>query len=608
MEEKRQCQNCRHEFRIEQEDFNFYEKIKVPPPTFCPECRSQRRMAWRNERTLYRRKDAFGKNVVSIYAPEVPFIVYERDYWWSNAWDPLKSGQEYDFSKSFFIQFNELLKNTPVPNVFSNNVIDSPYTNHVGYMKNCYLTFASWECENVLYGAQETRSKDISDSRAGVNNELCYETINCEKSYRLEFSQDCSSCINSAFLYDCRNCADCFGCIGLRNKQYYVFNKPYSHEQYKEKMNEYDLGSYEVKQKLQKEFYDSLTRFPRRFAQFINTVNVTGNHCRNMKNCYACFDLYDDVEDSKYVANGGLGLKDSYDGYGVGVVCELLYEGIDTGVTGYKERFSIVVYTCRDTNYCFNCENCSYLFGCVGLRNKQYCILNKQYTKEEYETLIPKIIEHMNAMPYTDKKGRVYRYGEFFPPELSPFAYNETIAQEYFPLTKEQATEQGYTWKDPEQRTYQSDIKTEDLPDHIKDVKEDIIGEVIQCAHSTSSGQTASAVCNEQCATAFKIIELELQFYKKMNLPLPRLCPNCRHYARLRQRNPLKLWKRSCMCAGGKSEIRNSKSETSSKFQYTNTAQHFHGQDKCPNEFETSYAQERPEIVYCEKCYQAEVV
>ncbi len=41
---------------------------------------------------------------------------------------------------------------------------------------------------------------------------------------------------------------------------------------------------------------------------------------------------------------------------------------------------------------------------------------------------------------------------------------------------------------------------------------------------------------------------------------------------------------------------------------YMNTGEHHHGKGRCPNEFETSYAPDRPEIVYCESCYQSEVV
>ncbi|MDP3762668.1 MAG: hypothetical protein Q8Q97_01165, partial [bacterium] len=142
---------------------------------------------------------------------------------------------------------------------------------------------------------------------------------------------------------------------------------------------------------------------------------------------------------------------------------------------GRRLSFGYKNWHCNEVALSEDCHSSNNLFACVGLRNKSYCILNKQYTKEEYEKLVPRIIEHMNQMPYTDQKGRIYKYGEFFPPELSPFSYNETIAQEYFPLTKEQATEKGYSWKDPEPRNYQIQIPNDQLPDHIKDVTDDIV-------------------------------------------------------------------------------------------------------------------------------------
>ena len=80
--------------------------------------------------------------------------------------------------------------------------------------------------------------------------------------------------------------------------------------------------------------------------------------------------------------------------------------------------------------YCISCFGSHDCFGCVGLRNKSYCILNTQYTKEEYEELVPRIIIHMM------KNGE---WGEFFPSSMSPFGYNETVATEYFPREKEEA-------------------------------------------------------------------------------------------------------------------------------------------------------------------------
>ena len=241
--------------------------------------------------------------------------------------------------------------------------------------------------------------------------------------------------------------------------------------------------------------------------------------------------------------------------------------------------------------YSIACTGSSYLFGCVGLRKKRYCIFNKQYTKEEYEALVPKIIAHMNEMPYTDKSGMTYKYGEFFPIELSPVSYNESMAQEYFPLDKEDTLTKGYKWQDTADRNYKPTIEAKDLPDQIGDVDDSITKEIIACAHSKSN-------CKHLCVSAFRITTDELNFYKKMGLPLPQLCHNCRTFERLQQRTGLALYKRKCQCGGLKSE----------NGVYQNTAKHLHVEDGCSNEFETSYAPDRPEIVYCEQCYQQEIL
>jgi hypothetical protein len=289
----------------------------------------------------------------------------------------------------------------------------------------------------------------------------------------------------------------------------------------------------------------------------------------------------------KYVNTG---TKDAYDYTQFGVGAELVYEAAWCGLGISNIKFSLWNYGSQNLEYSFACHFSKNLFGCIGVRRGNYCILNKQYAKKEYEALVSKIIQQMKEMPYIGKKGRVYAYGEFLPVEVSPFAYNETLAQEYFPLTKSEAIENGYQWRDPEDRHYEITVKVPDLPDHIQDVKDDILNQIIGCGHQ--------GICNEQCTTAFRIIPQELAFYRKMNLPLPRLCPNCRHYQRVKQRNPLKLWQRKCQCAGAKSE----------NSVYTNQTNHFHQSAHCPNEFQTSYAPEREEIVYCEACYNNEVV
>lgn len=587
--ETRNCQNCKQDFVIEADDFGFYEKINVPAPTFCSNCQLQRKYAFRNERALYKRKcnvPEHSEDLISIYSLDKSFKVYDQKFWWSDGWDPAEFQKEYDFSISFFSQLKKLIEDVPWPSLASTNSTNSDFCNSVLDMKNCYLVFAAIGSENCGYAVDIDYCKDSYDLYYSFRNELCYETLFSERCYKSKWIYFSENCTDSIMLLDCVGCTNCFGCVGLRNKSYCVFNKPYSKMEYEKLLEKYDSGSFSKISEARKKFKDLIISSPMRYARTIRSSNVTGDNIDNSRNCRNCFDnIGEGLEDCKDVVDPyGKTSKHCHSIFAVGGG-ELCYDSISIRICR-NIFFSKKIWTGSNIQYSYNCHSCNDIFACVGLRNKQYCILNKQYTKEEYDKLVPRIIEHMNTMPYVDRKGRVYKYGEFFPIELSPFAYNETIAQEYFPLAKADIERYGYIWKNPETRNYEITIKSQETPDHIKEVGDDILNQVIGCEHA--------GACSEQCTTAFKLIPQELQFYRKMNLPLPRLCPNCRHYQRLKQRNPLKLWHRQCMC---------------DYKVYPNTTKHLHHPEReCPNEFETSYAPERKEIVYCEQCYQAEVI
>ncbi len=550
-------------------------------------------MIWRNERSLYKRKSDVPGNsemIISMYAPEKDNVVYEQSYWWSDNWDPMEYKTEYDFLTPFFGQFKNLFKRVPQLSLSVKNMVNSPYCNVSADEKDCYLISASGSDERVLYSNRIAFTKDSCDLYISDRNELCYEVVDSSQCYRLFFSEKCDSCVDSYFLYDCSNCQNCFGCAGLRNKNFFIYNEPYKKEDYLKKIKEFDLENFDFLEKEKKHLSDLSRKIPRRFMSSVKSTDCTGDNIKNSKNCKYGFDVFS-TEDSKYLTWTGFGMKDSYDiGVGGGVNLELLYETWDISYGGNKILFSAVSYGCHDLFYSMYCHGSHHLFGCVGLRNKEYCILNRQYTKEEYEVLVPKIIQHMKDSPYIDKNGRVYGYGEFFPFELSPFAYNETIVQEYFPLTKEQAVSQGYAWRDGERGEYKTTKSADNIPTRITEVSDEIVNEIIGCIHKKE--------CIHQCIGAFRIVPQELEFYQKMKLPLPRLCPNCRHEERLKKRNPMKLWRRKCQCAG----------KTSENGIYKNTTVHQHVDAQCLNQFETSYSPDRPEIVYCEQCYQAEVV
>jgi hypothetical protein len=588
--QNKQCQNCKNQFTIEPEDFNFYEKIKVPPPTWCPECRAVRRLIFWNERNLFRNKnEVTGKEIFSTYPKASGLKIYEHDYWWSDNWEPMAYGRNYDFSRPFFEQLKELYYSVPWPSRSIQDLVNSDYCDQATGLKNCYLCFNGGFSEDCLYGVAFVNMHSSMDFYAALYSELCYESYQLNKCYNVFFSENVANCIDSWFLLDCNDCQNCFGCVNLRHKKYHIFNRPHTSEEYKKKIKEFNLYSYDSLIKVKKIFEDSRLKNPVKYIHSTpHSVNISGDYVYWAKNARYCYEV-GAVENSKFIQNVANGVKDSYDYTSWGENVELMYESVSCGRNCRKLKFCFDCWpACQDLEYCFNCHSSANLFGCVGLSKKSYCILNKQYTKNEYEELIERIKKHMNEMPHISQRANgkeqiVYRYGEFLPLEFSPLVYNETKVQDYYPLTREEAENRGYSWREIEKKEYQTTISATDLPDSIKDVSASIVNEIIACL---------------KCRRAFRIIQPELEFYKRFSLPLPRLCFSCRYFERLKWRNSLRLEKRSCMCGGVKSK----------NTVYHNFAEHFHSKNPCQNEFETSYAPERPEIVYCEQCYNAEVV
>ena len=599
------CQNCKIQFTIEPDDFQFYEKINVPPPTWCWLCRAQRRLTFRNERFLYKRKSDFsGKEIFCMYPPASKVRVYENNIWFSDEWDPVEYGQEIDFSRPFLTQLMELLKKVPLFALSVLYGVNSDYSNNFTGFKNCHLVINGNYSEDCMYGVGINYAKNSIDNSYLDHCENCYESFWITSSSNIFFSSRCSNSFNLFFCKNCNGCNDCFGCVNLRNKKYHIFNQPYSKEEYRQKLNELDFGSFAKFLELKKETSSLWQQFPVKYIEGIKNVNVSGDYIHNSKNALNSYILSDaeNVRFCQYMEMPPL--KDCYDYSVWGNGAQLVYETVSSGLGLHNLRFGWECWPeVRDTEYSFFCQSSQNLFGCVGIKKKEYCILNKQYSKAEFEMLRLKIIEHMNKMPYIDKRGNVYKYGEFLPIEFSPFPYNQTPAQEHFPLSREEALHKGYYWEDIKEREYTPTISWKELPDHINGADDSILKEIILCQAWEENNEKA---LEHNCTKAYRILPQELQFYKHYKLPLPRKCPNSRHFDRINQRNSLKLWHRKCQCAGKKSEMRNEKLETN--HQYQNTIAHFHGNEPCPNEFETSYAPERPEIVYCEKCYNAEVV
>jgi hypothetical protein len=165
------------------------QKYLIPPPTLCPDCRQQRRLSFRNERKLYKRKcDATGADIVSIYSPDKPFIVYHQDYWWSDKWDPMSYGREVNMEMSMMEQFGEIMREVPKPSLLNANLENSEYVNYSSNLKDCYLTFDVSNLENCFYANNcDLVKKSIDISEVRVNSSDCYECLDCNNSNRIAF-------------------------------------------------------------------------------------------------------------------------------------------------------------------------------------------------------------------------------------------------------------------------------------------------------------------------------------------------------------------------------------------------------------------------------------
>ena len=142
--ETKNCQNCKKDFTIESEDFNFYEKVKVPPPTWCPECRMMRRFSCSNSWALFWRNcDSCHERTMSVYSPDTKIKVFCAKCWWNDSWDGTEYAMDYDPNQPFLKQVKELSLKTPYVATESlyTSLKNSDYSNAISWCKDCYQIF-----------------------------------------------------------------------------------------------------------------------------------------------------------------------------------------------------------------------------------------------------------------------------------------------------------------------------------------------------------------------------------------------------------------------------------------------------------------------------------
>lgn len=512
------CIECKNNFTLEQVDLDFYKKIDVCLPNLCPECRARLRLYFRNERNLYNTTCAkTGKSIISVFSPNKPYQIYSYNAWFSEDWDATDYAKEYDYNKSFFEQLKELFDTVPKPALIHTNSVNSEYVNFAADNKNAYMVFESSNNEDSTNCYWIQRCKDLCDVSFSDSCELCINCDDCYTCYRVTDSRSTHNCTDCDFLVDCRGLSNCIGCANLYQGEYFILNKKHTKEEYFKEKEKLGLQSYQGRMEFKKIFDDFLKTQPQKYSEIVNCVNSTGNYLKNTKNCTYAFHCYD-AEECRYAEHAWRNAKECVDVSTSGRNAELIYNAMNTGLDASHCFCTLTCWTNTYLYYSGWCFNSNNLLGCFGLRKKDYCILNKQYTKEEYEKLFLYIKNELK------EKGE---WGNWYPKEMSFFGYNESTAQEQFPLTKDEVLKKGFKWEDTPRGTFGKETKTWNGLDTFEN--QTITGEIFAC---TKTGKN------------FRFIEHELNLYKKLSYPLPRLHPDIRLEERLKERKENKLYKR----------------------------------------------------------------
>ncbi|KKP83514.1 MAG: hypothetical protein UR85_C0004G0108 [Candidatus Nomurabacteria bacterium GW2011_GWF2_35_66] len=500
---------CEGEFNITKEDIEFLKMLRVPAPNYCPTCRRIRRFTHLNFFRLFKRKcNAVDHNemMISILPEECPFPVYDYKYFVGDDFDPFSFGVKYKKGDSPMETLLQLRRGFPMPSFLNRDLlsVNSEYSNSGHDIKNGYYVTSCYHSEDIWYSGFLNKSRNIMDSQIVLDSELVYNSVDSEYLYKSSFTYFSSHCIDSMFLFDCRNCQDCFGCVNLRNKRYCVFNEQFSKEDYESFLSSIKPFSRETISIYEEKFWELVKKLPMNGSRNSNSINSYGINLKNSKDLYDVFDSKN-AENIRH-AEGPIGNKDSMDFLYSGGNSSRVYGTINIGSHSNEVRFSVSSKTCTNCEFIFNSKNLNNCFMCFGLQNKSYCILNNQYSPDEYYKIIDEIkSEMLERGEYADGLGM----------EFSAQAYNFSVGQFAFPLDdKEIEKFGGFVAKEPKTNAEGIEIISKDkLPKTIKEVTDEILNKAIEC---------------EITGKPFRIIASELEFYKRMDIPLPTIHPTVR--------------------------------------------------------------------------------
>lgn len=435
----------------------------------------------------------------------MPEVMKYSDYY-NQSWEEYLNGIDYDSSKNLFENYAELRKSVKGINMINFfHSENSEYADVVSKWKNIYLSaFIVNGDEDVMYsfGVNDESKRVLNSAIISDHSENIYFSLAVQHSFQVFYSRFIN---NSSDIWLSTNliwCTHCIACHDLENSSYCIENTQYEKDEYMIKKDEYlkDKDGY----------HKSYTDLIRKRWKHLASANITWSYAvesediewahftyrisswRNIFNVWgfeSCQNIYD-------VFNWwGPSLQDIYAVNGIAINSENCYT-------------SCHVPNCNTVFYSYYLESCSFCIWCIGLQNKSYCILNKQYTKDEWELKANEIFSQM------EKEDVLW---DFFPGSLNPFYFNDTMGWILWNFTKDEVESEGYMWREWEIKVdipEESDIiSTNDLKHYqsYQDEKwlinKNILKKVIQ----------------DDNGNYYRIVQMEYDFLSRYWLPLPEI-------------------------------------------------------------------------------------
>ncbi len=457
----------------------------------------------------------FVKEIASWY----PIVLYRNKWTLSRypdtirspllqSWKTIKTylSTEHIEKKTFFEKFKALFLTIPMEALIHFPWIEnSDYADIISSSKNAYLSWnvTQWN-ENVVYSLWvKENSKNIFNSvMVWSNSDTIHWSTGIINSFKVFYSRYIYNSSNIKFSINMMNCHDCIFCNNLENKSYCVNNKQYTKQEYK---------------KVEYKYFKEKWLFSNRHKKInsfwaVNywSTNVEGNfilHSYNVKNGCFVYNIrnshnvilwwYSYEEEYLYDAMFSWAKSDCY-----GILC--CWSKSQHIYNCFWLQSSFNMY------YCYKCSNCSFCLWCIWLENKQFCIFNKQYTKEERFELANKIFAQMD---------QEWVLWEFFPASINPFYFNDTVA--YLiddSFTKQEVEAEWYLRRDEE-------IKV-DIPvwtEAIKTTELDQYQWFDSEWNRTIDPSILKKVIIDEKWNFYRIVKIEYDFLVKHWLPLPEI-------------------------------------------------------------------------------------